>query len=144
MYAFSYESITGNLQPFPNFDVSVLRKKYDVIEKLFRDYPEPSFAHGNKILMDKSRRSLHIHITSSSLLAGKHTKIMHYLGQLTIYLPLKLIGNRFSPSCPFGVIHCLPEKKVGKDEPEYLLVINCDSIVREAKSKNSVIFKRKI
>ena len=43
MYAFSYESITGNLQPFPNFDVSVLRKKYDTIEKLFRDYPEPSF-----------------------------------------------------------------------------------------------------
>eukprot|EP00944_MAST-04C_sp_MAST-4C-sp1_P013707 g13707.t1 len=137
VYAFSYESITGNLRPFPDFDVSVLRKKYDTIEKLFRDYPEPSLSHGNKILMDKSKRSLNIHITSSSLLSGKRTKIMRYLGQLTIYLPLKIVGNRFSPSCPFGVIHCLPEKKIGKDTPEYLLVINCDSIIREAKSEDS-------
>ena len=38
---FQLQSITGNLQPFPIL-ISVLRKKYDVIEKLFRDYPEPS------------------------------------------------------------------------------------------------------
>ena len=134
--AFSYESITGNLRPFPNFDVSVLRKKrHDrkVIQRLSRAIFITRQQDTNG---QEHRRSLNIHITSSSLLSGKRTKIMRYLGQLTIYLPLKMGGNRFSPSCPFGVIHCLPEKKIGKDTPEYLLVLNCDSIIIETKSED--------